>query len=340
MTNPFPADLALRWREESTQDLPPDQPMSNDLVVAHIDVDGMVAAAGLLRTLPDDTALRFSSYRLLADYLGRLTESEWVPRRLWVADLGIARGDLERVVTALDTLRSRGCRVFWFDHHTWQEDVAQAVRERCDAFHVVPGVTKPAALIVADVVQPGPMFGALAREILVQRGATPNPVAASWFRCLACLMVERDWAAIHRAVRRLSRLETLHGDEIERLKRRPSAQEAELVGSQLEVSTTQRGTRYALFDLRKARLRREILRDVCRRQDLDLVITVPSDCEIVVDRMDGPADLMRLGELESLDWVSHVCPHLNPVLIELRGREPSAHTRAVTTVVDWIEEHV
>lgn len=340
MSDSYPADLALRWREESTQDLPPDHPVSNDLVLAHIDVDGMVAAAGLLRTLPDDTALRFSSYRLLTWFLERMAAGSWIPRRLWIADLGVGDHDADRAVVALDALRARGASIYWFDHHSWDEAAAEAVEERCEAFHVVPGVAKPAALIVTEVVQPGPRFSRLARDILVSRGATMDPVAASWFRCLACLMVEREWAAIHRAVRRLSRLEALQSDEIERLRRRPTAKEAAFVGSLLEVNTTRRGTRYAILDLRDAKVRREALRDVCRRQDLDLMITVPSNCELVVDRMDGPTDLAPLADLESLETVRHVCPHLNPVLIELAGRERSAHAQAMSTVVGWLDQHV
>lgn len=340
MKDAHPGGLALRWREESAQDLPPDQPVSMDLVVAHVDVDGMVAAAGLLRTLPDDTALRFTSYRLLPDYLERLLASEWVPRRLWVADLGVAQADLDRTLVSLDGLRVRGAHVFWFDHHNWEEEVARAIRERCDAFNMVPGLAKPAALVVVDAVQPGPRFGKLAREILIQRGATADAVAAAWFKCLACLMVERDWTAIHRAVRRLSRLEALGAEDIDRLTKRPSAQEAARVGSLLNVRTTRRGTRYAIFDLRREKLRRELLRDLCRRQDLDIVISIPSEGEIVVDGMDGIAQLADLAELEALDFVSHVCPNLNPVLIELDPARAERHERAVGTVVDWIEQQV
>ena len=56
--------------------------------------------------------------------------------------------------------------------------------------------------------------------------------------------------------------------------------------------------------------------------------------------MDGVSDLMRLAELESLDSVTHVCPNLNPILIELAGREAAAHGQAMNGVVSWIEQEL
>lgn len=315
--------------------------MSSDLVISHVDIDGMVAAAGLLRTLPDDTGLRFTSYRLLPEYLGRLKDVTSAPRRVWIADLGLDPEGAREALEAIDALIARGTRFYWFDHHAWDGDVAERVKMRVHAFHVAESLGRPAALVVCDAVHPGDGFARLAREILIARGRTSDPMAWSWFRCLACLQVERKWPSIHRAVRRLSRMEELDADELCRIEDMPTATEATVVGDRMRVGITSTGTRYALLDLRDKHVRRTAVDEVCRSQDLDMVITIPSDYELVVDGLGPRADIGRLGELDRLEEVAQVCQHINPVSIELNGRRSGQpHEQVVAQVMGWIEREM
>jgi hypothetical protein len=315
--------------------------MSSDLVISHVDIDGMVAAAGLLRTLPDDTGLRLTSYRLLPEYLGRLKDVTNAPRRAWIADLGVDPEGATEALEAMDALIARGTRFYWFDHHPWDGDVAEQVKARAEAFHLAEGLGRPAALVVCDAVHPGEAFARLAREILIARGRTSDPMAWSWFRCLACLQVERDWPSIHRAVRRLSRMEALEADELCRIDDMPTATEATVVGDKMRVGITATGTRYAMLDLRDQHVRRNAVGEVCRSHDLDMVITVPSDYELVVDGLGPRADMGRLAELDRLEQVAQVCPHINPVSIELNGRRSGLpHEEVVGQVLGWIEREM
>lgn len=341
MRVPPGARFGERSIQEARQDLGAGQPCSADLIVAHADVDGMVAAAALLRTLPDDSDLRFSSYRLLPEYLSRLAEAEVPPRRIWVADLGVGSRELDRALRAIETLIRRGSRFYWFDHHAWDAGAAREVGRRAEAFHVVPGIARPATLVVLDVLTPGEAFARLARRIVVERAASSDRTAAAWFRLLSCLGIERDWATIHRAVRRLSRMEALQPGDIARLEDHPCAAEMELVADRLRVGMTERGCRYATLDIRDARIRLAALRDVCRSHDVDFIVTVSHAWELFVDGLHPIVDLGLLCELDGLETVAHVCPNVNPVPIELVARHTEAeHDEALGSVISWIDSNM
>lgn len=331
----------VRADDEAQQDLALEQPVSRDLVVSHLDVDGMVAAAAIMRTLPDDAALRFTSYVLLSTVLEGLAARLHVPGRIWVTGLGVEPRDLTRATAAMDALRKRQTVFCWLDHHAWVPAAAAAIRDRCERFEAPSSSGPPVTLMITQKLAADGEFSSLARRIVLERAASSDPTVAAWFKTLAWLMVERDWRAIHRGVRRLSRLEPLESVELGVLANRRGSAPAAIIGDRLRESTTKHGSRYATLDLRDTHQEPQALRHAYRQCDVDFVVTIPGKREVVVDGIGPLADLSRLAGLERLDSVEYVNPYLNPVRIRLAAasarRDPDA---AVHAIIDWIDQNI
>ncbi len=93
-------------------------------VVTHTDLDGVASAALIIKTLGDVDRVFFAQPHQLHAVLGKIPNASEV----YVADLGVNQGTLEKVVRGVSRIVSSGGSVKWFDHHVWDEAWLEAVR--------------------------------------------------------------------------------------------------------------------------------------------------------------------------------------------------------------------
>ncbi|MFB6121640.1 MAG: DHH family phosphoesterase [Halobacteriaceae archaeon] len=103
------------------------------LVVADPDADGLACAA-IIREQFGEGALIPTGPHELADGIARAVEYGEPGARVFVCDL--APDDFGRIEADLDAAVESASEVRWFDHHQWDDDVAQSVRDAGVDLHV------------------------------------------------------------------------------------------------------------------------------------------------------------------------------------------------------------
>jgi len=93
-------------------------------IVTHTDLDGVASAALVIKTLGDVDRVFFAQPHQLHAVLCKIPNSSEV----YIADLGVNQGTLEKVVREISRIVSSGGRIRWFDHHVWDEAWLKAVR--------------------------------------------------------------------------------------------------------------------------------------------------------------------------------------------------------------------
>lgn len=160
----------------------------NTLILAHGDIDGMVAAAICWRQETSATKeARFTSARIVVDHLREASYNP--PAALYVVDIP-AKPD---VLPVLGALVGVGCRVHWIDHHPWppalerqMSDLGVVVTYK-HAFNKPAGVlaaekhgdADPDARRIGDICYAGPT---------IDRGETLEPWTEKWFWLLSGLV--------------------------------------------------------------------------------------------------------------------------------------------------------
>lgn len=119
------------------------------VIMAHDDLDGIGAAALLVRGLDlrlNDIRLIFCKPSLVDRCFARILSSGNIVG-VGVVDLGLNTGTLRGVVKTYKRW-GNGIQVYWFDHHVWEREWVNALRDL--GFKVVVNRDKCTAGVVAD----------------------------------------------------------------------------------------------------------------------------------------------------------------------------------------------
>ncbi|MEM1927411.1 MAG: DHHA1 domain-containing protein [Acidilobaceae archaeon] len=103
-------------------------------IVTHTDLDGVGAAAVLLRIagrrLGYDATLVFAEPYDLHEALSSLAEHVERGDCVAISDLGVNPESWRELLRAVSLISSKGARVEWYDHHVWDSGEAEELRRR------------------------------------------------------------------------------------------------------------------------------------------------------------------------------------------------------------------
>jgi oligoribonuclease NrnB/cAMP/cGMP phosphodiesterase (DHH superfamily) len=94
------------------------------LIITHGDVDGILSAAISIRRL-GESELKFSGPGSIDKALSKVRGVD----ELLILDIGLNKSKLEGVEAELKRLISSGCRVYWCDHHRWDDESSSRLSE-------------------------------------------------------------------------------------------------------------------------------------------------------------------------------------------------------------------
>jgi len=101
-----------------------DEQESEVVIVTHTDLDGLSSAALILKYVGCATRFYFAQPHQLHAVLNKVSNKACV----YIADLGANASTLPKVVKQLNRIISSGGRVMWFDHHVWDEEWINVIR--------------------------------------------------------------------------------------------------------------------------------------------------------------------------------------------------------------------
>jgi len=118
--------------------------LSDIFIVTHVDVDGICSGAIALR--------HFKNAEIIFSRAGRVHEVlKSLPghgKILVISDLGLNEAYLEETTKILMKLKSRGWRIYWFDHHRWSSEAIKRIKEIIDVLKV--DIDKVGGEVVCD----------------------------------------------------------------------------------------------------------------------------------------------------------------------------------------------
>jgi hypothetical protein len=123
------------------------QSEARTVVVTHGDVDGMVAAAVMIRRERDATCdVQYSNATYVAGKLRQLLGRASPPDRLYVCDIPAN----PHAYAAASALRNAGVDIYWIDHHPWDSVTPSQMREVCREVVYQEGTRTPAGVLAGQ----------------------------------------------------------------------------------------------------------------------------------------------------------------------------------------------
>ena len=117
------------------------------MVVTHGDIDGMVAAAIVIRKEGSaDCEVAYSNARYISKKLHQTLGRESPPRRLYVCDIP-SNAD---AYTAVNALNEMGVEVRWIDHHPWDGVTPEQMKRVCKEVIYHEGTCTPAGVLAGE----------------------------------------------------------------------------------------------------------------------------------------------------------------------------------------------
>ncbi|MGC9175214.1 MAG: DHH family phosphoesterase [Thermoprotei archaeon] len=101
----------------------------SDLIITHVDLDGVCSAAIAKRYLGSDPYVVFASPKRLDHVLRKVREGH---ERIVITDLSLNHDIAGPVLGELRRLASSGSKIIWVDHHAWESDDVESVSKLCE----------------------------------------------------------------------------------------------------------------------------------------------------------------------------------------------------------------
>ena len=301
------------------------------VVVTHGDIDGMVAAAIVVRRERSvDCEVAFSNARGISKKLQQALRRESPPGRLYVCDIP-ASADAYTVANALN---EAGVEVRWIDHHPWDDVTPEQMTRVCKEVVYNEGTNTPAGVLAGEWQGERDAYcGRIGRICYASERGTEWE--RNWFRLLASYVGKGRKDVLERLA--FDRPFT-EGD-----KRRIADQalaetvaEAILAQSPRTVTTTD-GRSMAVYDT-SSKPGVFLGRKVLDRHEVDLCLirVLPRKWQIACRPRDGLSLASLVGEHAVRDGLLHVGGREKQLLaIEVIANAP-AGVDLHEAIVDWV----
>ena len=95
------------------------------IVITHTDLDGIVSAVLVIRHLGSYDRLYLTQPHKLSKVLNRIPNGSLV----YITDLGINPYIIDEVINHIKRIIGHGGKVYWFDHHVWEDEWISKMKE-------------------------------------------------------------------------------------------------------------------------------------------------------------------------------------------------------------------
>lgn len=174
----------------------------NNIIITTFATDGFLAAAGILRYLKGEAVVKIKSANSLSTYLDNMTFKRILPKAIYIVD--IPAKDSSVIVKAVEKLKELGISIYWFDHHPWNVETYNKLKQVCDILEVQNNVDYHAALMVSDNYFPNSDHRQLIQDMADGVEEDVSPLANNWFRLIGQLLLEQDKQLFEKAIIRFA----------------------------------------------------------------------------------------------------------------------------------------
>ena len=281
----------------------------SDLIITHVDLDGVCSAAMAKRYLKSDPFVVFASPRRLEAVLRRTREGH---ERIVITDLSLNHDISEAVAAEVQRLASSGSKVTWVDHHSWNPDDVEKLSKLCEL--TVENSPSAASLFFRKYMNDDEVSKKIAEigdDADTNTNALPNTLAykyGTWELKNRLLLLDS-----------FTRGE-FEGDFIKKWQEEVKLQEedSERLVSQLSPLTSNTGKKYAVIDVRGRKAQGTYAAKLAAQKlDLDFAAVIYSCRSISFYRGIRDVNLLPLAERHGGGGHAYACgASLRPSLYE------------------------
>jgi len=212
------------------------------VIITHGDVDGMVCAAQLIHREKSQCELRFSNAKYIKSALARILRNPHKPSRIYISDIPAN----SQVTDIISTLKEKGSKVFWIDHHPWKGDVRKQIENCCDEVIYNESLQTPAGVLMGRWLQEEDSYYNQIGNICYayEKGTEWE---RNWFLLLSSYIGNSDKDILERLAYNLDFTE----DDLSRIeqKKKDEYKAAEILGRKPQTMVeTQSGKTMAVYD--------------------------------------------------------------------------------------------
>lgn len=305
-----------------------------DIIITHVDPDGMVSAILLMKYVTPDARVKFTNGKKLIEKLDEIISMETKPDNIYITDLPLVAEKRLEVLKALEKLHSQGVKIHVIDHHFgWNHaDVDSSIFA---TFHVDTSKTT-AAKPVYDIFGPATKGYEIWLAVLSKKDKSADDEISDCFALLVALM--------HNYKNREAVLSDCAKDEPIRQKYRKLIDwyfnthipYLKSIAADAVVFITTGGKRIGSIDLRQVGGFVNVNQHVIDQFKVDLVVTILSDAILVGGRHIDEVDLSQLPvPVSSARGTYTIVGHRSPIRIQWKDIDADI---AVQEISDWLIE--
>ncbi|RLE57335.1 MAG: hypothetical protein DRJ40_03225 [Thermoprotei archaeon] len=245
-----------------------------NVVITHRDVDGVIAGALLLRYFGDSEVI-FAGPRDIDQVLRIVSLWRGKGYHIAISDISLNRGKVGAVVSSLVSLRKRGCRIYWFDHHTWPEEVLSTISPYVDKLCIerAPSATS----VVAKYLN---LVDEYTKELIEVANDADTARYSLEVSHVYRRLTQKHGTRI-RLLKALARGIKLSNELLEEAKRIEARERKVLtdVAKFIEVHTTRGGRKFIVVDFRGTGIKGAgiLVKEFCERYGADFAVVIYRD---------------------------------------------------------------
>jgi hypothetical protein len=291
-------------------------------LLTHGDLDGMVSAILVLKSLPAcEAAIRIANGRTLEKELRAIIAQTSPPDSIFITDIPLLPEYAEEVIAGIRDLTKRGIGVHLYDHHHGWEAAAD-IRAGFATFCVDTGKTTAAALVWRERCR-GISGSQEWLRLLSEKEKSESPLIRERFGLLAALMQPQNYGKTESVLKALARGGDLLPEHRELSSRHylEHVKREKQVAERAEVLAAKSGRLIGWIDLRSERGFLLVSREVAKAHGVEVVGSVIRGAVVLGgSSIDKGLDLSFLHGEHTVDGVRlSVAGHKSPVRISAVG---------------------
>ena len=289
-------------------------------LLTHGDLDGMVSAILVLKSLPEcEASIRIANGRTLGKELRTLVALTPPTDQVFITDIPLLTEQAGEVIADIRDLSKRGAVVHLYDHHHGWEG-AEEVRACCATFCVDTSKTTAAALVWRERCR-GINGSQEWLRLLSEKDKSESPLIRERFGLLAALMQPQNYRETESALKSLAQGDDMLPEHQELSSHHYSehVKREKQVAERAEILVAKSGRQIGWIDLRREKGFLLVSREVCKTHGVEVVGSVIRGGVLLGgSSIDQGVDLMFLHGEHTVDGVHiSVAGHKSPVRISL-----------------------
>lgn len=233
----------------------------NIKVLTHIDFDGIFSGSilfyeikRLFNTTPE---IVLGMPKNLDKPLREISSSLSKIDKLYIADLSLNDNLIDTIEPFLNSLKSAGTEIYWYDHHQWTKRALDTAQSYCVDFKVMTKYKTAAELMVVETELNSDYSQKLVRTIKNRYADnTEKEWGDTWKYFLSSLSADKiDFIAIENAIIKLAKNKEFNFFDKKKIKKMKKQDEItkKFVEKEHRIETTYNNKKFVIVDMRDAK---------------------------------------------------------------------------------------